>query len=101
MATLLELSSLATEDPAKWEQLIKKVESATGIKAVALAASATPTDTQIQWVKDYLANPRGQADAIVNYVVAANDTATTTQILDASDATIQTNVDTAVDELIK
>lgn len=49
--------------------------------------------------RDALRAPREQTDVVQYYVLAANSSATTSAITGASDATIQTNVDDAVDKL--
>lgn len=98
MATYDEIANLPG-DPS-FQALVNKIAVAVAVKAQAIAASATPTANQITWAKSALESPRGQADQIVNYVIAANISATTTQILGAVDATIQTNVNDAVDKLL-
>lgn len=99
MATLLELANLRSD--SRYEDLVRKVLAAAGVKAIELVAPpATPDANTIAWAKDYLANPRGQADEIINYVVSANDSLTVDQIMDAIDSGIQTNVDAAIDNLL-
>lgn len=97
MATYLELHGIKAEDDFK--NLEYKVQVAVVKKAQTLL-DGTPNATSGAWASNALKNPRGVAEQIMNYVIAANDSATTTAILGASDSAIQTNVDTAVDALI-
>lgn len=98
MASLQELADLQTFDATKYSNLVDKIAEAAKIKAVALLGG-TPTAAQITWVNDLLANPGAKATELVHYVIGANESATQTNILDAGDAAIQANVDTAVDAL--
>lgn len=97
MATYDELAGLRA-DP-RWGDFTHRVEIAVAIKAQAIADLATPTLEQKTWARDALTDPRVPAEPARNYVVAANASATVDQIFAATDATIQTNVDAAVDDL--
>ena len=96
MATYLEIFDIAlgSGDRADLEQ---KVAVATVVKAVAVLAEASPTQIRIDWAADALENPRG--NALFSYVLGDNKDATVIQITGASDASVQTAVDTAVDAL--
>jgi hypothetical protein len=96
MATYLELYDEYQSDA----DLRNKVAVACCDKARALIALASPTATQITWASNALANPTQAAAKLLPYVLVVNKASTVSQIKQASDATIQTNVDTAVDKLI-
>ena len=98
MATLEELAGLPGSEG--WDDLRHKVTVAAAIKAVAIAELVTPTAGQLAWARELLENPQAQADQIIHYVVAANESAAVAAILAADDATIQANVDAAVDKLL-
>jgi len=72
--------------------------------AVVIAAeeklSGTPTTAEAQWAVNAISNPGEVAKQVINLVLAANNSATPTQILEATDAAIQTNVDAVVDGLV-
>ena len=95
MATYAELFELRSNSPLR-----NRVAVAIIIKAQSLIDGATPTAAQIAWANAALQGPVDKAGEILNYVLAANKDASESQILDASDSAIQTNVDTAVDALI-
>jgi len=97
MATYQELFNYISTP--EYQDLVNKITVAVAVKAQAIAEEATPTAESIAWAASALGNPRSVADAVINYVIAANAGLTTTQISNASDAAIQTNVDTAVDKL--
>lgn len=79
--------------------LLPKIAVAVSIKAAKIVDKASPTSPQQAWAKEALANPYDVAKTVISYVLAANNTATMTQITSASDSAIQTNVDDAVDKL--
>lgn len=95
MATYSELWEIRTNSPLR-----DKVAVAAVIKAQNLLDGATPSAGEVAWAEKAINNPVGVADALLNYVLAKNNAATVSQIVNASDATIQTNVDGAVDALI-
>ena len=82
-----------------YQALINKIVVAVAIKAEDIASEASPTAEELAWAIKALTNPRGEADAIINFVMAANNTATIAAINGASDSAIQTNVNDAVDTL--
>ena len=98
MATLEELHSM--DGTTGLQALKNKIVVAVAIKAEAIAELASPTVQQIEWAKSALNNPRSVADQIINYVVADNAAASTSEITGATDAAIQTAVDAAVDNLL-
>jgi len=77
-----------------------KVSVAVTKKAQALIDGATPTAAEIAWADAAIKAPLSKSNELVNYVLAANSTASIAVITAATDATIQTNVDAAVDALI-
>jgi hypothetical protein len=95
MATYAELYNLRNYGPLR-----DKVAVSITIKAQVLLALANPTEAQVVWAKTALAAPTGMADQLIHYVLAANKAATVAQIQSADDATVQTNVDAAVDKII-
>lgn len=95
MATYAELF-----DQRAHSALRNKITVAVAIKAQSLIDSESPTAAQIAWANDAIRDPEGKAVVLLNYVLAANKSATVQQIQSASDAAIQNNVDTAVDALI-
>ena len=97
MATYLELARITEQND--WGDFFDKVVTATVIKATAIIDSSTPSAEAVQFAKDALGQPRVAADSLVYYVIGANDSATIAQIFAASDNSIQTNVDAAVDAL--
>ncbi len=94
MATLAELQTLAHNN-----DLRGKIERAIVQKALAVMKEASPSVLRLQWAEDMLANPAGDIQLMLNYVLAENAGATIVQITEASDTAIQGNVDTAVDVL--
>jgi hypothetical protein len=98
MATYEELAGYRTSPDG--DLLRNKVAVAVAIKAQGLIDGGTPTAAEIAWADDAIKNPGNKAKEIFNYVVAKNNTATLTQITTATDATLQTNVNDAVDALI-
>ncbi len=98
MATYTQLYDLRS-DP-QWNAFVGRVQVAAVVAAQGLIDGVTPTAGQIAWAQGTLDDPRAQADKLVNYVIAANKAATTTQIFNATDSTLQTNIDAAVAKLV-
>lgn len=94
MATYEELFGLGTNTVLR-----NKVVVAVMIKATAVAKLATPTQLQIDWAKGVFASPISVGEVVYRAVIAANNTATASQIIGASDAAIQVNVNDVVDNL--
>lgn len=95
MATYAELYDLRTNSALK-----NKITVAVGVKAAAILDAGTPTAAQVAWAKEAIENPASKADALLNYLLASNASATTGQITGATDSAIQTKVNTAVDTII-
>ena len=95
MATYPELFELRSNSPLK-----NRVAVAAVVKAQGLIDGVTPTAAEISWANDTLSNPAAKATELINYVLAANKDATVANITGATDAAIQTNVDSAADALI-
>lgn len=94
MASLAELFNLHQS-----AELRHKVAAAAMIKARAITEEATPSAARLQWAEDALADPEAVALLLLRYVLAANATAQVTQIEGATDSTIQTAVDAAIDAI--
>ncbi len=95
MATYSELHSLIQNS-----ELINKVTVAVGVVADAIRTELPATTNhanRLLWAKDVWEDPRGIARQIMWAVVIANRASTTTAILAATDAAIQSNVDAVVD----
>lgn len=95
MATYDELLTAAEN-----ESLTKRIRVACIIAAetvrTELGSVANHTNRML-WAKNVFANPVSEADRMLWVVLAQNKTATLVQITGASDATIQTAVNAAVD----
>ena len=98
MATLLELADFSVS--SDYSTLTKKVRVAILKKAITVSNLATPTAEQIAWAKEAITSPDRFAGVVVNYVVAANATATIAAIISATDAAIETNVGSAIDKIL-
>jgi hypothetical protein len=94
MATYTELFDLRSNNALRNKIAVAVIE-----KARILIDLATPTAKQLAWAEAAISNPLGKADTLMNYVLVANKSATTAQILAANDAAIQNNVNAAVDKL--
>lgn len=95
MATLAELSGLLN-DPT----LAAKVKSACLVAAQAIQVESGTTANhanRIKWAKRVFVDPDSAGVQLLRAVLAANATATLAQINTASDATIQSSVNAAVD----
>lgn len=97
MATLAELNGIASD--ARFSSFIGKVRVALLIKADGIFGEATPSAERLAFAQSVLQSPGSVADPFVWGVIAANNVATLDQILDATDAAIQTNVNAYVDKL--
>lgn len=97
MATFDELRDIATT--ALGVPLRTRIQAAIAIKAHALVGG-TPTATQLAWALEALENPASKVDMVMNYMLAAKESAAVSAITDATDTVIQTNTDNAVDTLI-
>ena len=94
MATFIELYDLISED-----ELRNKVRVATRNSAQNLLES-TPTASEIDWAAEVFSNPERESQKAFESVLAVNKDATVANILGATDAAIQTNVDAVRPNLV-
>ena len=80
--------------------LINRIAVAVTIKAQTYVDGLIPTPDELAWASRVLIAPRPEAGKMLHYLVAQNNTAAVVQITGASDATLQTAVDAAVDALV-
>lgn len=95
MATYSELFSIRSE-----ADLLEKVTVAVVIAAESIRTDATPPANQaarLVWASQVFADPGKEARRMLWALLAANESATLANILGATDAAIQANVDVAVD----
>ena len=97
MATYNELVAIV-EDPS-WGILLGKIKVAITVKAAEVINTPAPPASLLQWAKDALGHPGQAASDVAYYVIAENKSATVSQILNASDTAVQSNVNLAVDAL--
>jgi hypothetical protein len=97
MATYTELRAIIGS--ADGDDLKKKIEVAIVIKAQTLV-DGTPSPGQLTWASEALDAPSSKVSQVMNYMIASNNTAAVAAITGATDATIQTNCDAAVDALV-
>lgn len=95
MASYSELFDIRNNGPLR-----NKIMIAITVKAQTIIDLASPSANQITWASNAILDAVKMADKIMPYVLAANKAATVAQIVGASDASVQTNVDLAVDKLI-
>ena len=69
------------------------------VKASSIIDSATTVAAALEWAKSTIANPTQAGNVLAYYIIAENIGATVTQIYNATDNSVQTNVDTAVDAI--
>ena len=79
--------------------LPNKVEVATIVAAQALI-SGTPTTDETNWAAKVFSSPKSESKKALMGVIAINKDATIAQIQGASDASVQSAVDTVVPTLI-
>lgn len=95
MATLTEIFGVLNSGP-----LAEKVAAACLVAAQAVMAESAGTTNhanRLKWALAVLHNPAAAGVNMLRAVVAANNSATLAQITGASDATIQSAVNNAVD----
>lgn len=95
MATYAELKSASENGP-----LLDKIKVACIIAAEKIRTESAQTSnhaTRLLWAKATYADPVSEAKRMMWAVLAQNQAATSAQILGATDATVQTAVDAAVD----
>lgn len=95
MATYLELRDLWSNDTMR-----NKLDTAVVQAANDILELATPTNNQLAWASAVLNGTRFEADKAYKSILAQNNTASVATITAATDATIQTNVDSVVDNLV-
>jgi hypothetical protein len=104
MATYTELRSLFGDG-----DIIQKIEVAISIAAQTVAAgnddaapfdqTAGAHDLRVKWAAGAITDTAAEAKRMVKLVLAANAGSTVTQIKNASDAIIQSNVNASVDAI--
>ena len=95
MATYTELFDLRNDSTLKNKITVACIVAAETIRT---ESGATPNHAnRMLWAKDVFANPGLESDRMLMAVLAQNKNATVAQITSASDATIQTAVNTAID----
>lgn len=108
MATFDELNAVFDRSAAGSETLRDRVGAACRIAAQTIIAgddtadppwNATNHDQRVKWAIQVLTNYESVLSQMFITVVAANDSATQTAILNATDSAIQNNVNEAVDSL--
>lgn len=95
MATYTELYNLMVNS-----DLANKVLSACVIAAEAIRNEAPATSNhanRLKWAKNVLRNPEGIRTPMLRAILGQNAAVTQANILNATDNTIQTNVNAAVD----
>ena len=95
MASYIDLFELRSDSV-----LINRIAVAVTIKAQTYIDGATPTADQLAWSSRVLIAPRPEAEKMLHYLVAINNTADISQITSASDATLQTAVDAGVEVFV-
>lgn len=98
MATYAEIYALRGSDTLY--PLRQKINVAIVIKANALAKAA-PNATQKAWAKAALAKPDDFQETVLNYIFADYIVVSTTAIVGATDAQVQTAVNSAVLTLLE
>lgn len=104
MATYVELRALYGD-----EALTQKIEVAICVAAEKIATAndgaapfsqdAGKHDLRVQWAKSAIANTGNTAQNVLKLVLAANNSLTTAQINGATDAAIQSAVESVIDAL--
>ncbi len=94
MATFTDLYDLISNDGLR-----NRVRVATRNAAQDLL-DGVPTADQIDWAAEVFSNPKSESKKAFESILATNQTATVANILAATDAAIQTNVDAVVPKLV-
>lgn len=95
MPTLAEIPTILENSVMQ-----NKVTAALVVKCAIIIDNGSATTTQKEWAQETLASPGQMATIVWRYMIGTNDTATITEITTATDATIQTEVNSAVDALV-
>jgi len=104
MATYNELANI--RDNPLFGDFRDKIVVAVAIKGVAYIQQTPPDpvtakyQNEIAWALEAVRTPVNVAEDLLYYVIAAVPTATVNQILTATDAVVQNNVNDAVDAII-
>ena len=96
MATYIELFALRGEAELQNRVAVAVIKAAEEI----LSTSPTPAADRVNWAVSVLADPHATGIQMLNLILAANSGLTVSAIRSASDASIQTNVDSMVDSLV-
>jgi hypothetical protein len=80
--------------------LRNRIEVAIVVEAHGLAVSVSPTAEQLSWVGKALGSPRGEAEKALMFVLAANKGLTITEIDQALDPALQTQVALVIPALV-
>lgn len=94
MATYIELFNLRNN-----ANLSNKIATASAIKAHAILAEALPSAERKAWAENALSDPSSVVPQLIWFLLADNASATVGNITGASDSTIQTAVNDAVDKM--
>lgn len=97
MATYNEIAGLLGS--SLLDPLMQKIGVASLIKAQQIAEDPASTLGQNQWAESCLQNPQSYSTALRNYIFAEFNVASTDQMINATDAQVQSAVDKAVDTL--
>ena len=76
--------------------LLNRVAVAVIVAANTILEASTPTVAEKAWAAKAFAGPEAEAKRIIMSVLAANKSATVTQIQNANDTALQNNVDAAI-----
>lgn len=98
MASYLELYNMRS-DP-RYSDWAFRIEFSISVSANQIADDPTSTAGKDDWAVRALGDPAAQRPGFEQFVLAENRSATLTQIFEASDAQMQTNVDKAVNALV-
>lgn len=98
MATYQEIRQVLSN--VSNDGLKAQVEVATLVAAQALLSDESATAAQLKWSASVLSNPVGEGRKALMSVIAANKGVTIEQMQSASDAAIQTQVDSIVPGLV-
>ena len=94
MATYTEIRGLFNNS-----ELLGKVEVAT-VKHASDLLAGTPTANDRAWASDVFSNPKSESKKALMAVLATNSSLNSSSIIAASDAAIQSNVDSIAPSLV-
>lgn len=95
MATYAELIQAQGDNALRTRVMVACIIAAEAVRT----ANPGPSNqtARLAWAKKVFENPRGESERMIWAVLAQNSGATLAQIIGASDATVQTAVNAAVD----